>query len=232
MDRFDSGDRPREDAGSEDGDYEPASYGDAPLNDATVSHDWDDDLPDDDTEPFTVASDAVHERGPAVVRGLYLSRQVVTAVRGMADGNGFDLKVSIPGVDLLDGVVLPSGFQLAAHVRLGHTLPLPDGDGGVDIRPEIQFFEPWCDAMDVAPIRQPGTATSPLSAVARAQGIGPAPDSEDPWRVLLVLLGDDLIHNLARTLTSACALPPGRVLEALRRERAAARPRYRTASTP
>jgi len=91
-----------------------------------------------------IASLQLSPLGPVVVRSLYLSRQALQAVRGVTEGEGFYLKVTVPGLAVLGDT---GPFELAAYVRLGQTRP--DAEGGADIRPDIQFFEPWFEDLDV-----------------------------------------------------------------------------------
>jgi hypothetical protein len=141
--------------------------------------------------------------GPAVVRCLYVGRQVVIAARGVEDGRGFDLKISLPGLDLLEDSILPPGFELVAHVRIGQALP--DPDGAVDIRPEIQIFKPWFDDVDVGSAAKPREASPQrrIRMVGPVEVSEPEPDPNDPWTTWIVVLGDSLIHNLAETLGHA-----------------------------
>jgi hypothetical protein len=149
---------------------------------------------------LTAAAVAPVPVGPVVVRCLYLSRQMVVAARGVASGEGFDFKMNLPGLDLLNGSILPPGFELVARLRVGQAPP--DRGSGLDIRPELQFFEQWFNDVDVANADEPR-----LRRRIRIMGLveisEPGPRPDDPWTVWLALLGDDLIHRLAATLDQA-----------------------------
>jgi hypothetical protein len=136
--------------------------------------------------------------GPILVRGLYLSRQVFAASEGIANGRGFNLKLSLPA-EVLNSSVLPPGLQLIASVRLGERLERPDG--GVDTTAEIQIFKPWFDQVDVGEVREPQGRRLPSWQGVTVERSEPAPSN--PSLVWLDLLGDKAIHDLARTLSQA-----------------------------
>jgi hypothetical protein len=140
-------------------------------------------------------TDRLHPVGPQVVRGLYLTKQIVEMLKGYRSGDGFYFKVSVPGLDL------PLGLELVFRIRLGF---LDRDSAGYGFSAEIQVFEPWFPDLNVKH-RLPDTAGK------LGRGIPPtytpAPRRDDPWRVWLVLIGDGLILDLARTLADATGTP-------------------------
>jgi hypothetical protein len=140
-------------------------------------------------------ADRLHPVGPQVVRGLYLTKQIVEMLKGYRSGDGFYFKVSVPGLDL------PLGLELVFRIRLGF---LDRDSAGYGFSAEIQVFEPWFPDLNVKH-RLPDTAGK------LGRGIPPtytpAPRRDDPWRVWLVLIGDGLILDLARTLADATGTP-------------------------
>ncbi|TDO31738.1 hypothetical protein C8E87_7168 [Paractinoplanes brasiliensis] len=59
-------------------------------------------------------ADRLHSVGPQVVRGLYLTKQVVEMFKGHQSGDGFYFKVSAPGLDLPSGWSSSSGSASGA----------------------------------------------------------------------------------------------------------------------
>lgn len=148
--------------------------------------------------------------GPVVVRGLYIGKQIVTMVQGTCNGDGFNLKVSIPGMDLpLED--LHAKLEILTRLRVGgQTSDRPDA--GVHL--EAEFYEPPTGDGDV------GSSHRPSASTAR-HGILPAPTAEyipptDPWAVWLDLAGTRLIHNLSWALTYVAGLPAGTVETSIR----------------
>ncbi|MBL7260017.1 hypothetical protein [Paractinoplanes lichenicola] len=155
------------------------------------------------------------ESGPQVVRGLYLAKQLVTVFSGLRSGDGFYLKFSVPDLDL------PAGLQVVFRLRLGYVGHHPEGFG---FRAEIQVFEPWFPDVDVKR-DLPDTARRMASGIPPVHT--PAQRTDDPWRVWLGLLGDDLIHHLASTLAAATHMSSHEVLTRLNFERAVGRGKVR-----
>jgi DNA-binding CsgD family transcriptional regulator len=137
--------------------------------------------------------------GPAIVRNIYLSRQLRIAVMALRAGEGLIFKIAIPGFDLPSGDSLPPGLQFAAHVRLAG-----DRDNVMSepwLRTEIQICEPWFgeddaekadEASDPDHVPPAGTTT---------------PRSAEPWRAWLSLIGTPLIRDLSRALSIISGVP-------------------------
>ena len=155
-----------------------------------------------------VAAAGLHPLGPCVVRGLYLSKQVIAAFKGMQAGDGFYFKVAVPGLNL------PMGLELVFRVRLSYKAP--SVGGGYGFGAEIQVFEPWLPDQGVKH-RLHDTAEKLASGVLPART--PESSSGDPWRVWLVLIGDQLIGDLAEALAAATHLSAGEILAGLRVQR-------------
>ena len=145
--------------------------------------------------------------GPVIVRALYISKQIITLLEGTRSGEGYSLKVSIPGLDIpIEG--LNARLEVLARLRVGE--PTSRGpDAGTLL--EVQFYEPPTDSGDVGSIHrpsdnQPSDAIAP-SEISAAQN---ARNSElDPWEAWLNLVGARLIHNLSWALKYVAGLPAG-----------------------
>lgn len=140
-----------------------------------------------------------------LVRALYVGKQVFTAFDGMAEGEGFNLKLSVPGLDLLDGGVLPPGFQLGVSVRLGERLERRDG--GFDVNAEIQVFKPWFDQIDIGKVQAPlevGKSSGRFDLPTVVENTEQA--LPDPWAEWLALLGRRLVDDLPAVISQAPGL--------------------------
>jgi hypothetical protein len=151
----------------------------------------------------------LHPLGPQVVRGLYVTKQLAAALKGLRSGDGFYFKVSAPGLDL------PAGLELVFRIRLGYR---NEDAAGYGFRAEIQVFEPWLDDMDIK--TDEFSAADKLASGVPAVGAVAGAAHPDPWRVWLVLIGADLIRDLAATLARAANVPTGAMLAQLLAQRA------------
>ena len=148
--------------------------------------------------------------GPVIVRSVYLGKQVVTIVNGMRNGEGFDLKLSIPGLSIpieAEGAKL----EVLARLHVGGSAP---GGPTADTLFEIQFYEPPTGDGDV-------DSHQKLSGTAAPEGAPPAEtvgesERHDPWAPWLDLVGKQLIQNLSWVLTYVASLPAGTVEASIR----------------
>jgi hypothetical protein len=150
-----------------------------------------------------VASLHLTPLGPAIVRSLYLSAQLLDSFNGLRDGNGLIFKVCVPGL----GDVLPKDFEFVVVVRVAserHGLV-----SGVGVRAELQVFQPYFPDYDVeAAEGRPVAGRIPAVRTPVAEG-------QDPWRIWLALIGDGLIRDLSGTLAKAVNVPVANVSQAL-----------------
>jgi hypothetical protein len=149
--------------------------------------------------------------GPPVVKAAYfLKKQLYDGGRSLLSGDGLALKVAIPQIPVGPTILPPPGFDLVAKVTLG------DQHAGAMSAPglwvDIQFFRSFTDPVDVGQPARPRAERDGVPAAADARDRRP-----DPFAVLLGLMGDALVIELARTLAEATDRPFDTLQAELRR---------------
>ncbi|MEU8607757.1 hypothetical protein AB0C29_07135 [Actinoplanes sp. NPDC048791] len=164
------------------------------------------------------ASAALSPLGPVVVRSLYIVNQIDTMIEGTRSGAGFDLKVSIPGLEFsIDE--LDAKLEVLARLHVGGP---PSGGPTAGTLLEVQFYEPPTGRGDVGPHLQTSDTSGRFGIPPVHTDGGTLED--DRWGAWLDLVGELLIRNLSWALTYVASLPAGTVLASIKIGAPSARP--------